>query len=75
MPKPKKNPNEVERKATINTCVEPDVLKRFKAKCKAENLTMNSVFETFMRQYADGEFTLKFVPTEKYAEKYLSFNE
>lgn len=57
MPRPKI----VEQKRTFATPVSADVIEDFKVKCKENNMPMNVVIETFMRQYAAGEFEIKFV--------------
>lgn len=49
------------RKAALNTTVDKDVFDDFKATCKASGMRMSTLLETFMRQYSDGEFTIKFV--------------
>lgn len=36
--------------------VQNDILELFKYRCKAANIQMNVVLETFMRQYIDGDF-------------------
>lgn len=64
MPRPKI----AEQKKMLTTPVNAEALEKFKAKCKENNIMMNAVLETFMRQYAAGEFEIKFIKTNT---KYL----
>ena len=76
MPKPKGTVLKGnESKRQFGTPITIEVLEAFQKKVKSDKLPINVVVETFMKQYANGEFELKFVPTEEYAEKYLSVNQ
>lgn len=46
-------------KAVLNTTISKDVLDGFRAYCKATNCPMNVILESFMRQFAAGEFIIK----------------
>lgn len=46
-------------KGVLNTTIDKEVLDSFKAYCKAVGLPMNTVIESFMGQFAAGEFVLK----------------
>lgn len=48
------------KRGTLNTTIRNDVLTEFKQECKRLNLPMNILLESFMRQFCDNEFTLKF---------------
>ena len=57
-----KTDREIKReKAMLNTTIDKEVFEDFKATCKASGMRMSTLLETFMRQYSDGEFTVKFV--------------
>lgn len=45
-------------KCQFSTPIQADVVDKFKEKCKENQTPMNVVIETFMRQYAAGEFDL-----------------
>lgn len=55
-----KTKTNVAKRAMLNTTIREDVLADFKATCKESGVNMNIIIETFMKQFADGEFTLKF---------------
>ena len=48
------------KRGTLNTTINDDVLKEFKSHCKEMGLPMNLLLESFMSQFIDGEFVLKF---------------
>lgn len=48
------------KRAMLNTTIREDILADFKNVCKESGINMNIILETFMKQFADGEFTLKF---------------
>ena len=48
------------KRAMLNTTIREDVLSDFKDTCKESGINMNIILETFMKQFSDGEFTLKF---------------
>jgi hypothetical protein len=48
------------KRAMLNTTINEEVLAAFKDTCKESGINMNIIIETFMKQFADGEFTLKF---------------
>ena len=47
-------------KVAINTTIDKDVKDAFSAYCKQSGLLMNTVLEILMRQFANGEFRIKF---------------
>ena len=64
-----KTDREIRReKARLNTTIDKEVFEDFKATCKASGMRMSTLLETFMRQYSDGEFTVKFVKNESKLE-------
>ena len=64
-----KTDREVKReKAMLNTTIDKEVFEEFKATCKASGMRMSTLLETFMRQYNDGEFTVKFVKNKSVLE-------
>jgi len=64
-----KTDREVKReKAMLNTTIDKEVFEEFKATCKASGMRMSTLLETFMRQYNDGEFTVKFVKNKSVIE-------
>lgn len=46
-------------KGILNTTISQRVLNNFKNYCKEINCPMNTVLESFMKQFASGEFTIK----------------
>ena len=58
MSKIKVDADKIER-GVLNTTIDKDVLDGFKAYCKAAGMPMNTILESFMRQFSDGEFILK----------------
>lgn len=64
-----KTDREIRReKAMLNTTIDKKVFEDFKATCKASGMRMSTLLETFMRQYSNGEFTVKFVKNESFLE-------
>lgn len=64
-----KTDREIKReKAMLNTTIDKKVFEDFKATCKASGMRMSTLLETFMRQYSNGEFTVKFVKNESFLE-------
>lgn len=56
-----KNDSESRRKKEpLNTTIDGAVLNNFKASCKQTGIPMNVIIETFMSQFSNGEFKLKF---------------
>jgi hypothetical protein len=51
--------NETKKRPMLNTTINADVLEGFRNRCKENGFSMNMILETFMKQYADGEFYLK----------------
>lgn len=47
------------KKGVLNTTINEEILKDFKDYCKEINCPLNVVLETFMAQFADGQFCLK----------------
>lgn len=48
------------KKEPLNTTIDGVVLNNFKAACKKSGIPMNVIIETFMNQFTNGEFRLKF---------------
>ena len=55
-------------KAMLNTTIDKEVFDDFKATCKATGMRMSTLLETFMKQYNEGEFTVKFVKNKRILE-------
>lgn len=48
------------KSSALNTNINAEVLAAFRLKCKQQGIAMNTILETFMRQYVKGGFYLKF---------------
>lgn len=48
-----------QERAMLNTTINKGVLNDFRDYCKEINCPMNMVLETFMKQFAEGQFTFK----------------
>lgn len=48
-----------QKRAMLNTTINENVLNNFREYCKGINCPMNMVLETFMVQFAEGQFTFK----------------
>lgn len=48
------------KKEPLNTTIDGAILNNFKASCKRTGIPMNVILETFMSQFINGEFRLKF---------------
>lgn len=48
------------KSSALNTTINAEVLAAFRLKCKQQGIAMNTILETFMRQYVKGGFYLKF---------------
>lgn len=48
------------KSSALNTTINAEVLAAFRLKCKQQGIAMNTILETFMRQYIKGGFYLKF---------------
>ena len=46
-------------RAMLNTTISQDVMDDFRSYCKDMNCPMNMILETFMKQFANGEFIMK----------------
>lgn len=53
-----------QKRTVLNTTMNEEVLNDFREYCKTINLPMNTVLETFMRQFAQGQFELKLAKME-----------
>lgn len=51
-------PENTPKRAMLNTTINEEVLKKFREHCKAINCPMNTILETFMIQFANGDFSL-----------------
>ena len=47
------------KRAMLNTTINADVLNNFREYCKTINCPMNTVLETFMSQFATGQFVFQ----------------
>ena len=47
------------KRAMLNTTINANVLNNFRDYCKTINCPMNTVLETFMSQFADGQFSFQ----------------
>ena len=56
--------NKQERSA-LNTTINKNVLDNFREYCKGINCPMNMVLETFMEQFAQGQFSFKLIKSGK----------
>lgn len=52
-------PENKPKRAILNTTINEEVLNGFREYCKTINCPMNTVLETFMAQFANGEFSFK----------------
>ena len=52
-------PENKPKRAMLNTTINEEVLNNFREYCKTINCPMNTVLETFMAQFANGEFSFK----------------
>lgn len=50
-------PENKPKRAMLNTTISEEVLSNFREYCKTINCPMNTVLETFMAQFANGEFS------------------
>lgn len=48
-------------RAMLNTTINETVLNNFRDYCKKINCPMNMVLETFMAQFAEGQFSFKLI--------------
>lgn len=49
------------KRAMLNTTINEEVLDSFREYCKSINCPMNMVLEVFMRQFAEGQFSMKLI--------------
>jgi antitoxin component of RelBE/YafQ-DinJ toxin-antitoxin module len=50
-----------QKRAMLNTTINENVLNNFRDYCKGINCPMNMVLETFMEQFANGQFSFKLI--------------
>ncbi|MBQ9657214.1 MAG: hypothetical protein IJV31_01045 [Clostridia bacterium] len=50
---------EEDKRVTFNTTIRKSTADMFRSYCKENSLPMNTVMETFFKQFADGEFIVK----------------
>ena len=50
----------VNKRVPLNTTIDKEIFEAFKVNCKITGIPMNVLLETFMAQYNNGEFNLKF---------------
>jgi hypothetical protein len=48
-----------QKRVMFNTTINENALNKFREYCKDANIPMNVVVETFMEQFADGQFIFK----------------
>ena len=53
-----------QKRAMLNTTINENVLNNFREYCKGINCPMNMVIETFMEQFANGQFSFKLCKTK-----------
>ena len=51
--------NKEDKRVTFNTTIRKSTADMFRDYCKENSLPMNTVMETFFKQFADGEFVVK----------------
>lgn len=54
-----------QERAMLNTTINKSVLDSFREYCKGINCPMNMVLETFMEQFAQGQFSFKLIKSDK----------
>lgn len=54
-----------QKRAMLNTTINENVLNSFRECCKNINVPMNTVLETFMEQFANGQFQFKLGKSQK----------
>lgn len=52
---------ETKKRAMLNTTINEDILNNFRDYCKQIGCPMNMMLETFMTQFAEGQFSFKLV--------------
>lgn len=72
--KVKGSKNKIER-AVLNTTISKEIFDEFKISCKDIGVPMNVIIETFMRQFNDGGFFLKFEKEKRKIEIDISSDE
>lgn len=48
------------KRGMLNTTIEIETFNNFRIACKQTGVPMNMILETFMKQFVNGEFQLKF---------------
>lgn len=48
-----------QKRAILNTTINENVMNNFRDYCKRINCPMNTILETFMEQFAEGQFAFK----------------
>lgn len=46
-------------KKTFTTTIDENIQREFKVKCKEDNMKLNDVLETFMKEYINGKYVIK----------------
>ena len=54
-----------QERSVLNTTISKNVLDDFRDYCKSVNLPMNTVLETFMYQFAQGQFSFRLIKGDK----------
>lgn len=55
-----KTDGKAKERSALNTTINKEIFDEFKKSCKKSGVPMNTLIETFMRQYNEGGFYLKF---------------
>lgn len=55
-----KKDRDINRKDILNTTIDGYILNDFRKQCRRMGVPMNTILETFMRQFANEEFNLRF---------------
>ena len=53
------------KRSALNTTIDKDVFDAFKAKCKVTGVPMNVLLETFMIQFNEDSFVLRYEDNKK----------
>lgn len=67
--------NTVNKRVALNTTIDKEIFEAFKVNCKITGIPMNVLLETFMSQYNNGEFNLKFGRNKRDIDMDLNDND
>lgn len=68
MPSISKTRGDRNDRSVLNTTIDATVFDNFRTACRKAGVPMNVLLEIFMRQYSDGEFSIKITKNEKKIE-------